>query len=175
MCTKVRFLLVIFTPAEGESFYIYFKIMNIIMNALTKIAAGVALLALAVGCCHCRAFQKKNRRPLVGTEWQLVQLGGRTQTPESDRFVLVFGADNRLSGVGACNRIMGSYTAGEKNALHIGPLASTRMACPDMDKEAEFLQAVESATRYDMDGSMLLLLEGDTLKAVFQAAPEAAQ
>ncbi len=147
--------------------------MNIIMNTISKFAAGAALLALAVGCCHCRAYQQKNRRPLVGTEWQLVQLGGVTYAPETERFTLLFGEENHLSGIGACNRISGSYTAGEKNALSIGPLAATRMACPGMEREMEFFEAVESTTRYDMDGEMLLLLDGDTLKAVFQAAPQA--
>ncbi len=47
------------------------------------------------------------------------------------------------------------------------------MACPGMEREMEFFEAVESTTRYDMDGEMLLLLDGDTLKAVFQAAPQA--
>lgn len=51
------------------------------MNRFLKIAAGIALLAVAVSCCNCRSFQKKNRRPLVGTEWQLVQLGGRSIPP----------------------------------------------------------------------------------------------
>ena len=134
------------------------------MNTISKFAAGAALLALAVGCCHCRAYQKKNRRPLVGTEWQLVQLGGVTYAPETERFTLLFGEENHISG---------SYTAGEKNALSIGPLAATRMACPGMEREMEFFEAVESTTRYDMDGEMLLLLDGDTLKAVFQAAPQA--
>lgn len=139
------------------------------MNVFVKIAAGVLLLAVAVGCCNCRAFQKKNRQPLIGTEWQLVQLGGETITPTEETFTLTFGEDSRISGIGACNRIMGGFTTDDKNSLKIGPLATTRMACEGMDKEMEFLQAIESATRYDMDGPMLMLLNGEVLKAVFQA------
>ena len=142
------------------------------MKFFYRLCSFAALAAVIVGCCNCRSL-RKNQKPLVGTEWQLVQLGGVTYTPETERFTLLFGEENHLSGIGACNRISGSYTAGEKNALSIGPLAATRMACPGMEREMEFFEAVESTTRYDMDGEMLLLLDGDTLKAVFQAAPQA--
>lgn len=140
------------------------------MVRILKIAACTALAALAVGCCNCRSYQKKTRRPLVGTEWQLVQLLGEKVVPDADRFTLIFMAeDNRIAGKGACNRIMGSYSLGEDRAVKIGPLASTMMACPGMDREHVFAQAVESATHYEMDGPMLLLLADGELKAVFQA------
>ena len=101
------------------------------MKILLKIAALAAVAALAAGCCSCRSYQKKNRRPLVGTEWQLIQLGGKAVKPEEGKFTLTFLAEeNRIAGVGACNRIMGKYEATEKGVLKIGPLTSTMMACP---------------------------------------------
>lgn len=93
------------------------------MKILLKIAALAAVAALAAGCCSCRSYQKKNRRPLVGTEWQLIQLGGKAVKPEEGKFTLTFLAEeNRIAGVGACNRIMGKYEATEKGVLKIGPL-----------------------------------------------------
>ena len=120
------------------------------MKILLKIAALAAVAALAAGCCSCRSYQKKNRRPLVGTEWQLIQLGGKAVKPEEGKFTLTFLAEeNRIAGVGACNRIMGKYEATEKGVL----------------------KALESTTHYDMDGPMLLLLSDGELRAVFQAKP----
>lgn len=143
------------------------------MNRILKIAAGVILLAVAASCCNCRSYQKKNRRPLVGTEWQLVQLGDESIVPEQGKYTFLLSDDGRISGVGACNRLMGSYTLGEKNALRFGALASTRMACPGMETETRFMQMFDSVVRYDMDGPMLLLLdEDDRLQAVFQAIPQ---
>ena len=128
--------------------------------------------AIAAGCCSCRSYQKKNRRPLIGTEWQLIQLGGKAVKPEEGKFTLTFLAEeNRIAGVGACNRIMGKYEATEKGVLKIGPLASTMMACPGMEQEDAFTKALESTTHYDMDGPMLLLLSDGELRAVFQAKP----
>lgn len=140
------------------------------MKIVLKLAALAAIAALVAGCCNCRSYQKKNRRPLEGTQWQLVQLGGQSITPTEGKFTLTFLAEEkRLAGVGACNRIMGSYEVGEKGALKIAQTASTRMACPDMAQEQAFIKAVESTTHYEMDGPMLMLLSNGDLQAVFQA------
>lgn len=142
------------------------------MKILLKIAIVAAAAALAASCCNCRSYQKKTRRPLVGTEWQLIQLNGKSVKPEEGKFMLTFlGEGNRIAGIGACNRLMGSYETTEKGALKIGPLASTMMACPGMEQEDTYTKALESATHYDMDGPMLLLLSDGELRAVFQALP----
>lgn len=125
------------------------------------------------GCCACRSFQTKTRRPLVGTEWQLIQLGGRNVRVEAEKFVVRFADDGTVSGKGECNTLSGRYETGKDNGLKIGPLASTLRACPDgKETEAAFAKALESTDRYDMDGPMLLLLADGELQAVFQAANE---
>ena len=140
------------------------------MKILFRIAALAATVALTAGCCNCRSYQKKTRRPLEGTEWQLIQLDGRSVKAAPETFVLKL-ENGSVSGAGACNRLMGSYTTGERRALKIGPVASTKMACPNLDQEQQFLRALESTTHYDMDGPMLLLLSNGELHAVFQALP----
>ena len=96
------------------------------MKILLRIAVIAAVAALAAGCCKCRSYQKKNRRPLIGTEWQLIQLDGRAVKPEEGKFYVMFLAEeNRFAGVGACNRLMGKYETTDKGALRIGPIAST--------------------------------------------------
>ena len=142
------------------------------MKFLLRIAVVAGLAALMAGCCHCRSYQKKTRRPLVGTEWQLIQLDGETIQPREGCFTVTLSAENgQLSGVGACNRLSGTYRSDEKRSLRIGPLAATRMACPDLKREQAFIEALESATHYDMDGPMLLILSDGELRAVFQAKP----
>ena len=93
---------------------------------------------------------------------------GRSSAPNGSSFLA---EENRIAGIGACNRIMGRYEATEKGALKIGPLASTMMVCPGMEQEDAFTKALESTTHYDMDGPMLLLLSDGELRAVFQAKP----
>ena len=49
------------------------------MKILFQMLSVAALVAVLVGCCNCRAIQKKNQKPLEGTEWQLVQLGSESK------------------------------------------------------------------------------------------------
>lgn len=138
----------------------------------SKLFLGLcAAVLLLTGCCECRSYQKRTRRPLVGTEWKLVQLEGRAvEGGEEDSFTLLFSETGDVSGKGACNRLMGSYKAGEDRSLKIGPLGSTRMMCPGMERETQYFQMLDGVTHYDMDGPMLMLLNEGSLVAVFQAA-----
>ena len=124
------------------------------MKILLKIAIVAVAAAFMAGCCNCRSYQKKTRRPLAGTEWQLIQLGGKAVKPEEGKFTVTLLAEgNRLTGVGACNRLTGAYKTDGKRTLKIGPLAATMMACPGMDEEEAFTKMLESVTHYDMDAA----------------------
>lgn len=142
-----------------------------------RILAVVALALLAGSCsstqCHCRAYQKKYRRPLTGTVWQLVQLHGRSIRPAEGTYTLTFSADDgRMHGIGACNRLTAAYATDKTWALTFGPIAATRMACPDLEQEYEFIRVLRSTTHYDMDGPILILLADGEMRALFQAMPE---
>ena len=114
-----------------------------------KLAALAALVMLVASCCPCRKHRKGDGKPFVGTEWQLVQLNGRAVPVEGDLFTVVFGEDGRLSGLGACNRFMGSYQTTETGGLTVGQnMASTRMFCPDLDREQAFGDVLSGATHY---------------------------
>lgn len=143
------------------------------MKRIQKFAFAAAAVLLTAACCPCRSYQKKMRRPLAGTEWQLIQLGGRSMHPEQGTFCLTFDeTTHTLTGRGACNSLTANYRTEVKQVLRIGPLASTMMACPDADTERAFAAAIEATTHYDMDGPTLLLLSDGELQAVFQALPE---
>lgn len=142
------------------------------MKTFAKITMAIAIALLATGCCPCRSYQKKTRRPLVGTTWQLVQLGGRSIRPQNGHFTLRLAAADELTGTGACNRLSGKYATDKKRTLEFGPIAATRMTCPDLPQEEAFIRALETTTHYDMDGPMLMLLCDGELRAVLQAVPE---
>ncbi len=123
------------------------------------------------GCCKCKSYQKKYGRSLVGTEWQLVQLEGQTVTPEKDTFIIKFGNDGSLTGVGACNRLMATYTTTEAGAMSVSRVGSTMMACPNMEQEYKFVKMLSQVTHYQMDGPMMMLLDNGAVVAVLQALP----
>lgn len=62
------------------------------------------------------------------------------------------GADGRISGSGGCNRMTGQAEI-NGDLINIGPLAATRMACPDalMNQEQKFFQVLEEAVSFHVD------------------------
>lgn len=130
--------------------------------------ALAATILIVTGCCNCSS-RSKDAKPLVGTQWHLVQIMGRDVDKPDDSYTLLFAADGNVSGTGDCNRITGRYSADEKRALKLSQMASTRMMCPDQKSENEYLQMLERVTHYEMDGDMMLMLSDGELTAIFKA------
>ena len=128
-----------------------------------------ALLAVSmVACCPCR-FSRKNARPLVGTEWHLVQLRGNDVAFDAQSFNIHFAADGTLTGVGACNRFTAPYTTGDNRTIDIHTIASTRRFCPNIESEQTMFRELDEAAHYEIAGPMLLLLKDGEIRAIFQA------
>nr|WP_288933595.1 META domain-containing protein [uncultured Allomuricauda sp.] len=67
--------------------------------------------------------------------------------------------NNKFSGFSGCNRMTGTLFY-EKDVLRFTQVASTRMACPNMEKESEFLTALQSSTTYEVENNRLYLSNG---------------
>jgi len=130
------------------------------------IAGFIALLT--VGCCNCRQHAKL-AKPLVGTDWHLVQIMGCDVHPEGDSFTLLFHADGTITGAGDCNRLTATYTTTESRALSIENLGSTRRLCPNAEAENGYYDMLERVTHYEMDAENMLLLSNGTLVAIMRA------
>jgi putative lipoprotein len=66
-----------------------------------------------------------------------------------------------VAGSGGCNRYTGKGALARGKAA-IGPLASTRMACPPalMNQETRFLAALARAARYEiLPGGLMAILD----------------
>ncbi len=134
-------------------------------------AALVCAMFLVVGCCACRSAQK-NAKPLKGTEWHMVQLGGTEMDLPINSFNLLLGADNSIAGVAACNRLLGHFTVTEKQDISFGQVGTTMMLCPhNADLEAKFIEMLGGITHYDIDGDKLILMQDGVIKAIFKALP----
>jgi len=62
---------------------------------------------------------------------------------------ITFTTDGHVHGNSGCNQFTGSYTT-DGDRISIGPLASTMMACPErqMNAEATFLTRIQAAVGY---------------------------
>lgn len=140
------------------------------MKIFYQMLSIAAMVAVLVGCCNCRAVQKKNQKPLEGTEWQLVQLGGESIQPVEGKYTIQFFAEeNRFASVGECNHLTATYSTNEKRDLVLENAGMTRMMCPNQEAEDRFVEMLNKVTRYDMDGQMMMLFAENDLLAVFQA------
>ena len=127
---------------------------------------------LTVGCCSSCRWRYKNAKPLEGTVWHLVKLGGEILTLHADSFNIILN-ENGLGGRGACNSLLGQYATGDKLALRFSHLGSTKMLCPENeDLEMKMIQVLSQTTHYDIDYDMLMLMQNGVVKAVFKAQAE---
>lgn len=128
-----------------------------------------ALALLFSGCCQCTKYEKLYGRPLVGTQWQLIQMNGRAVAVD-EGYYFTLAADNRFSGKGNCNNIMGDYYIIEGGKIHFKNIASTRMMCPDQQTEQQFIEMLDTITDYQRDGGYLYLFVNGELLSVFRAS-----
>lgn len=129
----------------------------------TRIFCTIVLAAtLAVGCCNCR-YKHKLERPLVGTEWQLVQIMGTDISAKGEEFTMLLHDNGQASGMGNCNRFMATYKTSESRDITFTDISSTRRFCQDIEREMEYFAMLESVTHYEMDAEIMILLSNGTL------------
>ena len=75
----------------------------------------------------------------------------------------------RVSGRGPCNRYFGSITHSDtgSNCIQVRPLASTKMACPNLSAEHRYVQDLQRVTMVKVVPDGLLLTTSDQKKLVF--------
>ncbi|WP_371397492.1 META domain-containing protein [Fretibacter rubidus] len=118
------------------------------------------LATLALTACMKVSKNIKAASPLpslVGSEWAPEQSG------DVEQFV-GFKSGGEIIGHGGCNRFFGTYEQ-TGDTLTIGPLASTKMACPHLGAESAFLGALQDARSVEATHLKLLLKNeaGETL------------
>lgn len=139
-------------------------------ETITKLAIAIAIIFAAVSCCNCKS-KSRTAQPLIGTEWHLTRLMGVDMPIETGRFHVTFTPEGEVTGMGACNILMGNYKLLDNRKIEMGHIASTRRFCPDMERETEFLEVLQTTTSYEIDGDLLLLFHNGEMRAVLQAQP----
>jgi copper homeostasis protein (lipoprotein) len=99
---------------------------------------------------------------LENTYWRLVRLGGepvQVEPNQREPHIILRTHDQRVSGSGGCNRLLGGYRI-DGDRITFGKFAATLMACPaGMDQEQAFLGALGQAARWRVVGSHLELFD----------------
>jgi heat shock protein HslJ len=136
------------------------------MSTIRRLGVALAVVAMLPALVTCSttggSSSATGAAGLSGTSWKLADLGG-TAPAEGTEATLAFGADDAVSGNAGCNTFNGQATI-DGTSIDFGPLATTRMACPEaqMGLETSYLAALDGATSWKIEGGKLILDGGTT-------------
>lgn len=118
---------------------------------------------------------KLNRIPhdgLMEKYWKLINIGTDSVKVYGNRKpYLILKADNKqFNGHSGCNTFSGAYELELPNRIRFSKITSTEMACPVLDMEHRYLEALNSADHYSVRNDTLRLgLADDPPLATFVA------
>ena len=111
------------------------------MNA-KKMYLSVFLGVLLLSSCKM-ARDMVSENDICG-EWNVVEIQGEPVRAQSNPFIGFDTKKGRVYGYSGCNRIMGSLDLSRDNKIELGHMASTLMACPDMELEGKLIEVLST-------------------------------
>ena len=95
---------------------------------------------------------------LASTDWVLAEMDGQP-VDASGRPPTLLVQYGKVVGFGGCNRYTGPLKESSPGQISVGPLASTRMACPpaEMELEDKFTSRMNKVTSYTFRAGQLAL------------------
>ncbi len=102
----------------------------------------------------------------AGQVWVLSELDGAAFEA---RATLSFPEPGKIAGDGPCNRYSGVMTT-PYPWFDVGEVMSARMACPDLQAEAAFFEALSEMTESEVSGGTLILRNEARREMLFTAA-----
>ena len=135
-----------------------------LLTSEPRLAASDSLLTLTSGDTVVALVDEETAVPdrdLVGTRWELDSVttaGTVSSVPSDARSTLELDDNGAVVAFLGCNWGRGSYSL-RGDVLTIGPLATTKKACPPpaSDVESEVLAFLEGSLVYSIDGDSLVL------------------
>lgn len=97
---------------------------------------------------------------LYEKEWRLSELNGKAivlDTTFQKYPHLIFQEENRISGNLGCNGFGANIELKADNKIKISDITSTEMACPNLEVEQGFLDALNNAKSYAVQNNVLTL------------------
>lgn len=122
---------------------------RIIFTAMT----GIVLMT------SCKVTRKALSTSAIEGEWNIIKVENSAIQAQPYPYIGFDTQEKRVYGNSGCNRITGSFDIkGKKGKIELGQMASTMMACPNMELEQSILQALGSVERINTADKELLVL-----------------
>ena len=116
-------------------------------------------------------LEKTNAKEIAftDTKWKLVTLFGK-EVKDSKVFISFATEDNRFFGNNSCNNFNGTFEVKNGSQLKLSEVATTMMACPDMTTEKQFMEVLNTADNFSLNGNTMTLNKARMAPlAVFEA------
>lgn len=136
------------------------------------LTAGVLAASTAVTLAGCGSAAASD--PLIGTTWRLLSIESMapeeqpsTTIDDPSKYTVTFGDDGRAAFQVDCNRGNASWetssAAPDSGSLTFGPIALTRMMCPQPSEDTRVAEALGYVRSYLLsDGKLHLSLLADS-------------
>ena len=125
--------------------------------------SGLIVFAFVVGACKTTSSSVKPQPDNSITEkyWKLIEINGKQveATTSREAFITLKNENQRVNGNGGCNTLNGTYEITPGNRIKFSQMATTMMACLNMEIEEGLKKALEMADNYSLseDGKFLSL------------------
>lgn len=132
--------------------------------------AGIAV-ALGLVFTSCGTSKKTVSVNDLNGRWNIVAVNGESvpETVVQKPYLLFDVSAKKIHGHASCNIMNGGFTQdkGKTNSILFSPMATTMMACPNMEFEGKVLKAMESVKTFQVVKGTTLLLVDESGKTLF--------
>lgn len=125
----------------------------------------VLMFALAIAAC--KYDETISGYADQGATWVLVELGGKPFTAHA---TISFPAKGKVMGQGPCNKYSSTQTV-PLPWFKLGAIVSTKMACPELNKEQQFFAALSEMRLAETLGGTLILSDDSGREMLFTTSP----
>lgn len=98
---------------------------------------------------------------ITDRRWQLMEMMGKPVTKSENQreaiFLMFNSEENRVNGFAGCNNFMGGFELKEGKRISFKQMASTMMACENLDTEVSFMRTLEQVDNYTISDGILSL------------------
>lgn len=129
------------------------------------ILSGI-LVALYVSLVSCGIRKKASNPMLIEGTWRIAKVDGQeVSIDKEDLLTISFDlTEKRFGGTGYCNSFGAEFTFTEKGDFSVGPILSTRMACPGLGSESAIFKALEESKKIVVRGNKALIYDNADAK-----------